>query len=616
MAQGSSTNGTPRPASETVNTAQTADITPPIINALDIKIPYGTSLLPNEIASVSDDKDESPTLEVTSFQKINKNEPGSSAGSTESAPVNEPESAKTENSITELLFSEPGLYSIVLTATDQSGNRSQKEITVTVIDKTPPVLNGLQENYTIAEKDTEKPNYLDGITATDEIDGDLTESIIIDDSKVKYKTVGTYNVTYTVSDKSENKATAAVPVIISDTTPPVITLSKTSISKTVIDSKPNYSYYVSKVEDANDGNVKSSLTVDDSSIDYKVPGTYNAVLHAQDKSGNTAESSMQVIITAGWITQSRKQYYYSPDDGHKHLGWSQINGEWYYFDPNDGHMLTGLQTVDGKQYLLDQKDGHQLEGWQLISDKWYYFSTDDGHMYHSWSNVDGKQYYFDPDDGHMVTGLLYDDGYTYLLDEKNGNQVTGWQTIDGKVYYFSPDDGHMYHSWSNIDGEEYYFHNDQGYLLKGLCTINGDKYLLDSNDGHQKTGWQTTNGNQYYFSTNDGHMYHDWSNIDGSEYYFDPDDGHMYTGTHYIDGDKYEFGTSGVAHKVETQQRSTSSVSRSTSDYSYIGNRNSGIFHKSSCSSVRKMKDSNKVGFDSRSDAIDSGYRPCKNCNP
>ena len=139
---------------------------------------------------------------------------------------------------------------------------------------------------------------------------------------------------------------------------------------------------------------------------------------------------------------------------------------------------------------------------------------------------------------------------------------------------------------------------------------------MDAKDGHMITGWQYINGKTYYYSPNDGHMYHDWSRIDGAEYYFDRSDGHMYTGTHYVDGVEYNFGTTGVATKVAQQTRSNSSDTRSYSGYAYIGNSNSRKFHKASCSSVRDMRDYNKVGFDSRSEANDAGYTPCKRCHP
>ena len=48
----------------------------------------------------------------------------------------------------------------------------------------------------------------------------------------------------------------------------------------------------------------------------------------------------------------------------------------------------------------------------------------------------------------------------------------------------------------------------------------------------------------------------------------------------------------------------------------YIGNKNSRKFHHDWCSSAKQIKDSNKIKFNSRDDAIASGYEPCKRCNP
>lgn len=49
----------------------------------------------------------------------------------------------------------------------------------------------------------------------------------------------------------------------------------------------------------------------------------------------------------------------------------------------------------------------------------------------------------------------------------------------------------------------------------------------------------------------------------------------------------------------------------------YIGNKNTKKFHFPSCSSVEKMKESNKYYYTgTRDDMISKGYVPCKNCNP
>jgi DNA-entry nuclease len=52
-------------------------------------------------------------------------------------------------------------------------------------------------------------------------------------------------------------------------------------------------------------------------------------------------------------------------------------------------------------------------------------------------------------------------------------------------------------------------------------------------------------------------------------------------------------------------------------EVTYILNSNTGKFHYPSCSSVKDMKEKNKVYFyGTRQQAIAKGYVPCKRCNP
>lgn len=48
----------------------------------------------------------------------------------------------------------------------------------------------------------------------------------------------------------------------------------------------------------------------------------------------------------------------------------------------------------------------------------------------------------------------------------------------------------------------------------------------------------------------------------------------------------------------------------------YCGNKNSKVFHKSNCASVKTMKAENKYISSSRNALINEGYTPCKRCNP
>lgn len=103
-----------------------------------------------------------------------------------------------------------GSYSFALRAEDQAGNLSPKpqgagDVTV-VLDRRPPVITlkgastiwlAVGEAYTDA-----------GATATDNVDGDLSASIVVD-NPVNTAQRGTYTVTYSVSDKAGNAATPA-----------------------------------------------------------------------------------------------------------------------------------------------------------------------------------------------------------------------------------------------------------------------------------------------------------------------------------------------------------------------------------------------------------------------
>ncbi len=51
-------------------------------------------------------------------------------------------------------------------------------------------------------------------------------------------------------------------------------------------------------------------------------------------------------------------------------------------------------------------------------------------------------------------------------------------------------------------------------------------------------------------------------------------------------------------------------------DITYIGNKNSMVFHIEYCDSAYTMSDKNKVFFQNREDAVNEGYSPCKTCCP
>lgn len=68
---------------------------------------------------------------------------------------------------------------------------------------------------------------------------------------------------------------------------------------------------------------------------------------------------------------------------------------------------------------------------------------------------------------------------------------------------------------------------------------------------------------------------------------------------------------------TNTYSSSSDSFSSSSNDLGlFVASSNSNKFHKPYCRWAKKIHDSNKISFNSRSEAINQGYEPCKVCQP
>ena len=99
----------------------------------------------------------------------------------------------------------PSTFTIIYDVTDSNGNEAtQKRRVVNVVDTTPPVITLVGASpLQLAVGAT----YTDpGATATDAVDGNITIRIVVGGDVVDTSKVGTYVVTYNVTDLSGNRA--------------------------------------------------------------------------------------------------------------------------------------------------------------------------------------------------------------------------------------------------------------------------------------------------------------------------------------------------------------------------------------------------------------------------
>ena len=180
-------------------------------------------------------------------------------------------------------------------------------------DGIQPIITLIGEEYLDLSID-DYENYADsGATALDDLDGDITENIIvtITESQGDFGPTHTYH--YNVSDSAENAAeevTRTIYIIAVDTTPPEIILFSDSDNPEVLDNplySPVASPYLEPIANAfdeRDGDLTEYIviTITDGEgnqleyVDQSAEGTYVYHYNVSDSAGNAAAEVKWTLI--------------------------------------------------------------------------------------------------------------------------------------------------------------------------------------------------------------------------------------------------------------------------------------------------------------------------------
>ncbi|PFH87014.1 immunoglobulin-like domain-containing protein [Bacillus sp. AFS088145] len=182
----------------------------------------------------------------------------------------------------------PGEYQLVYSATDSAGNTATSIRKITVIDSTKPVI------YGTADKKLNINSQFDsmaGVSAVDNVDGDLTKSIKIA-GIVDTKKKGTYTLTYTVSDKAGNIITVKRTITVIDNIQPVI---YGAVNKTInINTNFNPLTGVTATDNV-DGSLTKLIKVT-GTVNTKKTGTYTLTYTVTDYSGNKTVITRKITV--------------------------------------------------------------------------------------------------------------------------------------------------------------------------------------------------------------------------------------------------------------------------------------------------------------------------------
>lgn len=174
-------------------------------------------------------------------------------------------------------------------------------------DETRPVIECPESSIKVSVKEGEKA-LLEGLTARDDVDGDLTDAIRIS-SISHFAEQGKRTVEYVVFDSSNNFATCTRTVQYTDYESPRIYLdAPLRVSLSELDMIDATSFM--RVEDVLDGDISNKIRLSfDNSVYIQEPGFYSVTAQVSNSAGDTVSLPLQMHIVDAGSSEENQKYY-------------------------------------------------------------------------------------------------------------------------------------------------------------------------------------------------------------------------------------------------------------------------------------------------------------------
>lgn len=179
----------------------------------------------------------------------------------------------------------------ILTLLAFCGLRIYRQVTV---DVTPPVITCSTDSIDVSVTAGEEA-LLQGVMASDDRDGDLTDQILIKGVSPSL-TDSSAQVTYIVFDSANNMATVTRTVRYTDYEAPRFALSQPLVysmnqTVTLLDRLT--------ASDVLDGDISSGIRITSQNVINSQPGVYSVTAQVDSRLGSTVVLPLKVVITAG-----------------------------------------------------------------------------------------------------------------------------------------------------------------------------------------------------------------------------------------------------------------------------------------------------------------------------
>ena len=221
-------------------------------------------------------------------------------------------------------------------------------------DKVPPVITAESDAVSVSVEDDES-KMLEGLQATDNKDGDLTESIRVS-SMSNFTEPGKRTVNYVVFDESNNAATLTRNLEYTDYVSPKI--HQTQPLRFSLNEMDDANLAENMTaEDCIDGDITKQIRASFGDVYISTAGSYTITVQVSNSAGDTCSVPVDVTVTDPTDSAEREKYYpvlseyiaYTdagvPIDPAAFLIGLERNGTQYLFDTDAELMPAGRESV-------------------------------------------------------------------------------------------------------------------------------------------------------------------------------------------------------------------------------------------------------------------------------
>ena len=221
-------------------------------------------------------------------------------------------------------------------------------------DHTPPVITSDSDTISVSEA-AEDSELLAGLTATDNKDGDITDSIRIS-SMSNFTEPGKRTISYAVFDSSNQSATLTRNLEYTDYVSPKI--HQTQPLRFSLNEMDDANLAENMTaEDCIDGDITKQIRVSFGDVYISTAGSYTITVQVSNSAGDTCSVPVDVTVTDPTDSAEREKYYpvlseyiaYTdagvPIDPAAFLIGLERNGTQYLFDTDAELMPAGRESV-------------------------------------------------------------------------------------------------------------------------------------------------------------------------------------------------------------------------------------------------------------------------------